>query len=107
MAAISSEEVQFREKIAEFIGTVKATRKSTEDALKRIESDESSCKKEVNGALQEIRNELWKIQEHLNRVDLTIAVARAKALAYGGAAGLIVSALVYLGKVLLKTYILN
>ncbi len=105
--AISNDEIQFREKIAEFIGTVKATRRSTEEALKRIESDESECKKEVNSTLQEIRDELRKIQEHLTKVDITIAVAKAKAIAYGGVAGLVSVGLSYLAKVLFETYILN
>lgn len=117
--ALSNEDIQFRERIAEFIGTITTRVKQVKDDVDKIEAKEDTCQKELHSRINKVKddsdkkinkvkddgdNKIKEVEKAVVKINTTVEVTRAQIAAYGAIGGIAVSAIIWLLKLVTVHY---
>ena len=98
--ALGEDEIRFRERMAEFIGSVNATLININNAINKLEKTEKECKEDITTKLSEI-------EKTVTGINTTIIISKAKIAAYGTVAAVLTSLLLWIGKELWTHFIMK
>lgn len=105
--ALSNEEMQFRERMAEFIGSTTTNINQIKTDVDKIESkqdqDQRDIHSRINKSKDDCDNKIRSVEKAVTKLNLTIEVSRATIVAYGAMGGLAIAVIIWL----LENYILN